>query len=111
MTKTHRFARYTILLIGFFAAAVFAADLGEAKKAGLIGERADGLLGLVVTTAPADVVELVREVNDKRLTEYKRIAEENNLSIDQVRALAGKKAIEKTEPGGWVLVNGGWQQK
>jgi uncharacterized protein YdbL (DUF1318 family) len=29
----------------------------------------------------------------------------------QVEALAGKKAIERTQPGGWILLNGGWQKK
>jgi uncharacterized protein YdbL (DUF1318 family) len=31
--------------------------------------------------------------------------------LDQVEALAAKKAIDKTAPGGWVRVNGDWRQK
>ncbi|MEM8766684.1 MAG: YdbL family protein [Pseudomonadota bacterium] len=93
------------------AGAASAADLQAAKQQGLIGERADGFLGLVVDSAPADVQDLVRSVNAKRRAEYQRIAGSNDLTLEQVQALAGKKAIERTQPGGWVMENGGWQQK
>lgn len=109
--KSNRIARYTFLLLAFLATAAFAADLTQAKRDGLVGERADGLLGLVVSSAPSDVVALVEGVNKKRLAEYRRIAQANNITIEQVQALAGKKAIEKTQSGGWILVNGGWQRK
>ncbi len=93
------------------AAAAAAADLQAAKQQGLIGERADGFLGVVVASAPADVVELVESVNAKRRAEYRRIASSNDLTLEQVQALAGKKAIERTRPGDWVMENGGWRQK
>ena len=95
----------------FVTGAAFAADLDSAKKAGQIGERADGYLGLVVASAPSDVRELVATVNAKRKREYQRIAKENDLSIEQVQALAGKKAIQRTRSGLWVLRNGGWTRK
>lgn len=87
------------------------ADLDQAKQQGLIGERADGYLGLVQAAVPEDVAQLVKSINNKRRTEYERIANANKIDVEQVQALAGKKAIEKTEPGGWVMRNGGWQQK
>ena len=93
------------------AGLVQAADLQTAKSEGLVGERADGYLGLVKPAVPADVAELVRTVNAKRRAEYERIAAKNNLTLEQVQALAGKKAIERTEPGGWIMPDGGWQQK
>jgi uncharacterized protein YdbL (DUF1318 family) len=93
------------------AASAFAADLNQAKSQGLVGERADGYLGLVKASAPADVAQLVKTVNDKRRAEYERIANANDLTVEQVQALAGKKAIERTAPGGWVMENGGWQRK
>ena len=61
--------------------------------------------------AGSDVVELVAEVNEKRRAEYERIAATNELTLEQVEALAGKKTIGKTRPGHWILVNGGWRQK
>ncbi|MDH3747659.1 MAG: YdbL family protein [Gammaproteobacteria bacterium] len=99
------------MILALVSTAVFAANLDQAKRDGLVGERADGYLGLVVTSAPGDVVELVAEINKKRKAEYQRIAAANNLTLEQVQALAGKKAIEKTRAGDWILVNGGWRQK
>ena len=99
----------TMLLM--VASAAFAADLQQAKRDGLVGERADGYLGLVRESAPKDVVDLVKDVNAKRRAEYERIAESNSLTLEQVQALAGRKAIDRTEAGGWILQNGGWQQK
>ena len=68
-------------------------------------------MGIVVDTAPADVQELVKTVNAKRRAEYQRIASSNELTLEQVQALAGKKAIERTRAGGWIMENGGWRQK
>ncbi len=100
---------FSFLLLA--SSAAFAADLDQAKRDGLVGERADGYLGLVDTSAPSDVRALVADVNDKRKAEYQRIAAGNDLEMAQVEALAGKKAIERTAPGGWILLNGGWQKK
>ena len=100
-----------MLLLVFFAGAAFASDLDQAKADGLVGERADGYLGLVDTSAGADVAKLVKDINSKRKAEFERIAESNDLTLEQVQALAGKKALQRTKPGGWILVNGGWQQK
>jgi uncharacterized protein YdbL (DUF1318 family) len=99
------------LALFLLASLAFAADLDQVKKDGLVGERADGFLGMVQTSAPADVVRLVADVNDKRRAEYQRIAASNNLTFAQVQALAGKKAIEKTLSGNWILLNGGWERK
>jgi uncharacterized protein YdbL (DUF1318 family) len=98
-----------LLLLG--GGVIHAADIDQAKRQGLVGERADGYVGLVDESAPAEVRRLVADINAKRKAEYQRIAQENDLEMAQVQALAGRKAIEKTQPGGWILVNGGWQQK
>ena len=110
-TLIQTFVPALFLALALAAAPAFAAELDEAKADGLIGERADGYLGLVDTGAPADVVDLVAEINDKRKAEYERIAEANDLSLEQVQALAGKKAIDRTRAGHWILTNGGWEQK
>ncbi len=108
---TKRIAGIACIMLALLAGNVFAADLEQAKRDGLVGERADGLLGLVVERAAADVVALVADVNERRMAEYQRIARQNGITVEQVQALAGKKAIEKTRPGDWILVNGGWQRK
>jgi uncharacterized protein YdbL (DUF1318 family) len=87
------------------------AELAQVKGEGLVGERADGYLGLVQSDAPASVVDLVDEINRKRRAEYQRIAESNDLTLQEVQALAGKKAVERTAAGNWVMTNGGWRQK
>ncbi len=103
---------HTILLVfAFVSVPALAADLDQAKNDGLIGERADGYLGLVDSNAGDDVRALVADVNGKRKAQYERIAAKNDLPLDQVEALAGKKTIEKTRSGHWVLQNGGWRQK
>jgi uncharacterized protein YdbL (DUF1318 family) len=91
--------------------AALAADLDTAKADGLVGERADGYLGIVVASAPADVVALVDDVNGRRRAEYARIAEQNGIGRAEVEALAGRKAIERTAAGGWIFTNGGWRRK
>jgi uncharacterized protein len=110
MKKKAVFKTFVVASV-MIALSVFAADLEQAKRDGLVGERADGFLGLVVANAPADVVSLVAEINDKRKAEYERIAKQNSLTLEQVQALAGKKTIEKTRKGDWIFVNGDWQKK
>jgi uncharacterized protein len=87
------------------------AELGESKDAGVIGEREDGYLGYVTETPAKDVVELVQGINDQRRAEYERIAAANGITREQVEALAGKKAIEKTAAGVFIFVGGEWQRK
>lgn len=99
------------LAVLLLSVAAYAADLGAAKSAGVIGEREDGYVGFV-TGAPADDVRtLVQDVNDQRRAEYERIAAANSITREQVEALAGKKAIEKTASGEFVYVAGAWQKK
>ena len=111
MITTNRLAKLTLPLLMLFAVAALGADLNQAKRDGLVGERADGYLGLVVASAPPDVAALVADINAKRKAQYERIAKQNGITIDQVQALAGQKAVEKTRAGDWILVNGGWKRK
>lgn len=90
----------------------FALTLQEAKNEGLVGEQIDGYVGLVVESAPAEVIALVRDVNSQRRELYQQIAAQNNISIEQVAALAYEKAVEAT-PAGQYLQNasGAWVKK
>jgi uncharacterized protein YdbL (DUF1318 family) len=93
-------------------AAVSAASLEQAKAQGLVGERANGYLGVVAGNAPPDVKALVADVNQKRRQEYQAIAQRNNTSLNAVEALAGKKAIDLTPAGQFVqLPSGQWVKK
>lgn len=91
---------------------VWAASLDHAKAQGLVGEQANGYLGVVAANAPADVKALVADINGKRKNEYQSIAKRNNTSLQAVEALAGKKAVELTPAGQYVrLPSGDWVKK
>jgi uncharacterized protein len=72
-------------------------NLGSAKTQGKVGEQPDGYLGVV--TESAEATEIAKLINDARHAEYKRLATSNNLKVQDVEAMAGKKAIEKTQAG------------
>ena len=91
-----------------FSMSAFSLTLGEAKTQGLVGEQANGKLGVVVSTQ--EVIALVADINDKRHDAYKKIAQRNGTDITVVQKLAGKKAIAKTPAGQFVKTAGQWQQ-
>jgi len=87
-----------------------AISLDQAKSQGLVGEQANGYLGVV--SGGADVQALVADINGKRKQEYEGIARRNNTTLEAVEALAGKKAIERTPAGQYVRPpSGGWIRK
>jgi uncharacterized protein YdbL (DUF1318 family) len=101
-----------VLAIAVAPAALWAASLDQAKSQGLVGEQANGYLGVVAANAPADVKALVADINQKRKQEYQSIAQRNKTSLDAVEALAGKKAIELTPAGQYVRPpSGQWVRK
>lgn len=88
-----------------------AQSLDSVKAQGLVGERADGLLGFV-GDPPAGVRQLVNAINDRRLAEYQEIARRTGTSLPAVQAIAGEKAIAASPPGTFVMgASGGWRRK
>jgi uncharacterized protein len=101
------------LIIGtvLWAGAAAALDLDTAKRQGLVGEDWSGYVGAVAQPSP-EVAVLVREVNERRRSEYERIAQQNNLNLRDVEEIAGRRLIDRTPPGGYVrLPDRGWVQK
>jgi hypothetical protein len=85
------------------------AALGAAKEQGLVGEQPNGYLGVVVNkNSSADVAKLI---NDARKAEYEAVAEKNKIPLKDVEVVAGKKAIEKTQAGYYIQVDGKWVKK
>lgn len=84
-------------------------NLGTAKEQGLVGEQPDGYLGVV--SASGDANEIVKLINDARRSQYQRLAKDNNLALPDVEAMAGQKAIEKTQAGHYIQINGKWAKK
>jgi len=96
-----------VLTITFSA---WAMNLNEAKQKGLVGEMANGYLGIVV--ASTDISTLVASVNKKRKNIYINLARKNKITMQQVTVLAGKKAIAKTQPGHFIKnTSGSWVKK
>ena len=87
-------------------------DLDGAKSQGLVGEKADGFVGIVVANPTAPVAALVKNVNAKRAAAYAEIAKQNGTTLDAVAALAGAKLIERASSGDWVTdAAGNWRKK
>ncbi len=104
-----------ILLLGCLLLIVpisFALTLQEAKNDGLVGEQRNGYVGLVVESAPVEVVALTRDINNQRRELYQQIARENGVSVEQVAALAYEKAVEATPAGQYLQdASGAWIKK
>lgn len=90
--------------------AMAALTVEAAKSQGLVGERVDGTLGVVVANGEANA--LVQTVNSERLATYKQIASKNGTSVDVVQAAAGKKLIGSAKSGEYVQgADGSWHKK
>lgn len=92
--------------------AVAGSPLTQPKADGLIGEQANGYLGLVTQNAPANIKKLVSETNAKRKAGYQKIAAKQGTSLSDVEKVGGNTAIEKTLRGNYIRnASGGWRKK
>ncbi len=102
---------FFIGLISLNMTCAFALDLQQVKSDGLVGEQLNGYLGVVKSNASAEVRAMVDDINAQRKAKYQSIAAKNSTSVETVELLAGKKAIEKTEPGNYIQTATGWNKK
>jgi hypothetical protein len=93
------------------SASALAGPLEDAKSAGLVGERPDGYVGLVSGNPPPDVVDLVNQINAKRMAAYTDIATNNGTSVAAVGAVTAEKLYREAAPGTFLMVDGRWVQK
>ena len=106
----------TILIVMIFSttlpnSAKAALDVATAKAQELVGEKPDGLLGIVTDSPSIELQELVKKINSTRLEKYKKIAMSNGISVKDVQAIAGSKLIKEAPKGQWVMINGRWVKK
>jgi uncharacterized protein len=95
-----------------FSAPAMADALDDARAAGLVGERPDGLVAPVSASAPANVLSLVQSVNAKRLEKYQEIANQKGVPVEQIGAIAGEKIIGKLKAGyKYMDSSGNWVTK
>ena len=99
------------VLCAIFPVVAFALSLDEAKSGGMVGEKGDGYLGAVATTPSADVTALVGDINGKRRAKYLEIAKQNRTDPRSVESIAGKKAVDNTPAGQFVMGAAGWTKK
>lgn len=112
MTRRSLIALVLTLWFGTALPAAAQDPLAAAKLAGQVGERPDGLAGLVAGSAPADVKALVDRVNAQRLQRYRQVADTNGTSVDKVQAVAGAQLVQRTPPGQFVMnAAGRWVKK
>jgi len=103
------FFAFVVLMLGLSVGA-YALDLDGARRQGLVGERADGLVGAVTNAADAEA--LVKAVNAERMRGYQEIAAKQGTKIDAVQAIAGGMQIEKARQNGWYYMDasGSWKK-
>lgn len=105
-------------LLAFVAVAVPASapaqDPGAiiaARRAGLIGERFDGYLGIVNPGASATVRRQVATVNIRRRSLYSNLAARKGVSPEEVGITAACSLLRRIGVGEFYLLNqGGWRR-
>ena len=105
---------FLALLISMMAVSIASAasPLTQPKADGLIGEQANGYIGLVKQNVPADIKKLVNDVNAKRRAGYQNIAKKQGTSLAEVERVGGNTAIDKTLRGNYIRdASGAWRKK
>jgi uncharacterized protein YdbL (DUF1318 family) len=109
--------KYKLLLTGLFclclSSPAFAElDLVKAKEMGLIGERQDGLIGMVTKENNDELKSFVEKINKGRLSYYKELSEKYDKSLMSVKLLYGRNLQKATMPGHYFLNHHGrWQKR
>jgi uncharacterized protein len=108
-----RAAVAAVLLFTLGAATpAFAIDLDQARAAGQIGERADGLVGAVTPTVNPEVAALIDTINKARLEAYRALAQKEGTPLDAVQAVAGERQMQAAARNGWYVMDasGRWRK-
>ena len=89
-----------------------AQTLDEAKAQGLVGERVDGYVGIVVSNPSTEVRELVTKTNAGRRQVYEDLAKRNNITVEAVGIVSAEKLRDQARPGEYIQSSSGqWQKK
>ena len=89
------------------------AAVDAAKAAGIVGEQADGFLGLVTGAADPALKSAIAEINAGRAAVYREAAAKSGATPDAAGASAYVNAIQpRIKPGQFYRPNGGgWVKK
>lgn len=112
MTFMRRFLIAALLaLVPVAALPAYAIDLDTAKAQGLVGEKPDGLLGIVGSPS-SELQTLVSSVNSRRMAIFRDVAAKNGQSLAAVQAVSGDEFIARTPAGQYVMNRSGqWIKK
>ena len=82
----------------------------DAKAQCVVGEQADGYLGIVDGAAASEAVKReVRTINQQRKAAFADLAARNGITIEDAAALTGKRLVEGASSGQCVrLPDGVW---
>ncbi len=97
-------------LVVLLASEAFALDLSQARAKGIVGEKLDGYVGVVVSSPDASAV--VSEVNARRRAEYEKISKENGQPVSIVGKVAAENIINGLASGSlYQGMDGSWKKK
>lgn len=84
--------------------------LNDARAQGRVGETLSGYLAPI--QQDAETLALVNRINAARAENYQKLADSNNLPVDEVAKMAGQKLVARAQPGEYVKgINGKWLKK
>jgi hypothetical protein len=77
--------------------------LAAAKAQGLVGERPDGLVGIVSRSASAQIRALVDQTNAQRRAVYQQIAQRERTTVEVVQQRFGERLVRETPRGQFYM--------
>lgn len=88
----------------------WALTLDEARQQGRVGETLSGYVA--ARQQDEETLALVKRINEGRMQQYQRVAQQNNLTASEVARIAGEKLVNRAGSGEYVRgINGLWLQK
>lgn len=100
------------LFISILSQSAFSMVVSNAKAKGLVGEQANGYVGIVTPTPTEEVTTMVNEVNSKRREIYSKLAQQQKLTLSAIEEIAGQRNIKKTPSGQYIKkASGSWVTK
>nr|WP_067298417.1 YdbL family protein [Marinobacterium profundum] len=100
------------LTASLLVTSAWALSLDDAKSQGLIGERSNGYLGIVVSNPSGDVKALVADINSKRKQAYQESASSAGVDLQIIELRIGQRLQQKTGNGQYIQTEAGaWQRK
>ncbi|MDX1975705.1 MAG: YdbL family protein [Rickettsiales bacterium] len=98
------------MITAAWALPALALDLQTARTSGAVGEKTDGYIAAVQSSA--EVNALVSEVNGKRQAEYARISKQNGQPVNVVAKLAAEQIISGLPAGAMYQdTSGNWKKR